>query len=303
MSATGFGLSWRNYPFSDQADTVEVYASLSSAGASVTVGTIDALRDPRLSQRCTLSASREDAGVVSLCLRWVRDGESSNPVALRVIGLMNYELATTGITGAVTWTVAVYGSGSGAVTNALTVVQRPSEDFPAHLWQVLSATIEDAYEVRILIEGTAGESGGSIDLTAGALWVGPLWRPPDGIEATWSQSIIDPGRMATSPGRQGYPRRRQRYRSFSGRAVHVPLAWAYGDPDDATLIDVQQLLYRVGTTEPVVLFARTLDAAGTLSPHLIHRLGVYGHMADTGRIEHLGGDLYQWDAIRVDELM
>jgi hypothetical protein len=55
--------------------------------------------------------------------------------------------------------------------------------------------------------------------------------------------------------------------------------------------------------DPVALFPRTRDAAGDLSAHVIHRLGIYGHMADSGRIEHIGGDRFQWAGVRVDELM
>jgi len=183
------------------------------------------------------------------------------------------------------------------------VFERPSADFPSHLWKLLDEEIPDGYDVTLTVSASFGSGGGTLTFTAGGLWIGPVWSTPDGIEATWSQSVVDRGTVGRSEGGQGYPRRRQRYRSFEGRAIHVPFAYAFGDADDATVLDIQQLLYRIGTTEPVALFPRTQDATGALSTHVIHRLGVYGHMAEPGRIEHLGGDLYQWTGVRVDELM
>jgi hypothetical protein len=153
------------------------------------------------------------------------------------------------------------------------------------------------------VENGTATGGGTLTLTTGGLWAGPVWSSSDGIESTWSQAIVDRGTVGRSEGGQGYPRRRQRYRSFEGRAIHVPFEYAFGDEDDATVLDIQQLLYRIGTTEPIALFPRTQDAAGVVSSHVIHRLGIYGHMAETGRREHLGGDLYQWTGVRVDELM
>jgi len=35
----------------------------------------------------------------------------------------------------------------------------------------------------------------------------------------------------------------------------------------------------------------------------MHRLGIYGHLAEASRIEHVGEDWYQWTGARVDELM
>lgn len=299
---TGWRLSWRNYVFTDLADTVEVYEDLSSPGAAVTVGSIADLRDSRLSKRATMRAEGGSDDVVTLVLRWERDGASFNPVEVGAVGLLNYSLALDGIE-SVTWNVVVIGANSGTSTNTVTIVERPSEDFPSHLWRMLGTAIEDAYEVRIVIEGTAGSEGGSITLTCGALWIGPTWEAPEGVEAFWSQTIVDPGRMQVSTGRQGYAQQRQRYRSLTCRPMNVSVTQAYGDPDDASAMDIQQLIFRTGTTTPIALFQRTVDASGELSPHLIHRLGIYGHFEDAGQIEHLGDDRYQWSGIRVAELM
>lgn len=294
---SGFGLGWRNYVLTEEDD-------LALLSGAVVAGELSALRDMRLSRRCTLAASREDAGVASIVLAWERAGGAEVAVPVGMVGILNYGVsAPDALT--VSWRAVIYAVDSGTLTPVLEVWERPSEDFPAHLLYMLDAQLPDSYEVRLIVEAEFGSGGGALSITAGGLWVGPVWAPPDGLEATWTHAVIDPGQMGRSIGGQGYPRRRQRIRTFEGRAVHVPRAWAFGDALDASILDIQQMLYRVGTTEPIILLPRTRDETGQLSTHLIHRLGIYGHFAEDGlgRIEHLGGDLYQWTGARVEELL
>lgn len=292
---SNFVLGWRNHVF------YETGATLTLLNGAVTVGALSALQDMRLSKRVTMSDTVVGAGHAQVIIDW--EVADASAAAIQLIGLLNYSIAAPGADDVVVQLSASGVSGAGDVSGqTLAQWSRPSADFPLHIWALLDAAIADGTRVTIVID--AGFSaGGTLTVTAGALWASPVWSPPDGIEATWSQAVTDPGKMGRSVGNQGYPRRRQRYRSFEGRAIHVPFAWAFGDETDATVLDIQQLLYRIGTTEPIALFPRTQNAAGEVSVHVMHRLGIYGHMAETGRIEHLGGDLYQWTGARVDELM
>lgn len=297
MTPTGFALGWRNHLFADPR--LQLYVP--EGFGTVTVGSIDALRDMRLSRRCTVSVSRETAGAASMIIAWDH-GILDDVYPVQLVGLMNYSLAKVNVE-SLTWRAAVYRATSAVVNAPITVWDRPSTDFPAHLWHLLDEEVSDAVQVYIVIEPTFGTGGGSLSLTAGGLWSSPIWCPPDGLDASWRMSPIDPGVMGRSAGNQGYPRRRQRYRAWEGRAVDVPIEWAYGDPNDASIIDIQQLLYRVGTTEPCVLFPRSRNAAGERSVHLMHRLGVYGHFQELGGIDHTGGDNYAWTGARFAELM
>lgn len=294
---SGFTLGWRNHVF------YETGAALTLLNGAVTVGALSALQDMRLSKRVTMSDAVVGTGHAQVIIDW--DVADANAAAIQLIGLLNYSISAAGADDVVVQLSVSGVSGAGDVSGQImTQWTRPSADFPLHIWALLDAAIADATRVTIIID--AGFSaGGTLTVTAGGLWAGPVWQPPDGLEATWKQAPIDPGRMGRSPGGQGYPRRRQRLRSFEGRAVHLPFAWAYGDEDDSSILDVQQLLFRVGCTEPIVLFPRTRNAAGELSTHVMHRLGIYGAFAEDqlGSIEHLGGDLYQWTGARVDELM
>lgn len=292
---SNFGLGWRNHVF------YETGATLSLLNGSVGSGDLAALQDMRLSKRVAMTDTVVGAGHAQVIIDW--EVPDANAAAIQLVGLLNYGITATGADDVVVQ-ISVSGvAGTGDIVGqSVTRWERPSADFPLHLWAMLDSPIADGYRVSMTID--AGFSaGGTLEVTAGGLWIGPIWSPPDGIEATWSQAVSDPGSMGRSVGNQGYPRRRQRYRSFEGRAIHVPFAWAFGDETDATVLDIQQLLYRIGTTEPIALFPRTQNAAGDVSVHVMHRLGIYGHMAETGRIEHLGGDLYQWTGARVDELM
>lgn len=296
---TGFKLSWRNH-VAQQNDW-----ELALLGGEVQAGqSLATLKDPRLSTRVTISETRPDAGEASVILQFKKTTPPDEVPDLQVglLGLLNYGVSAPGAT-SVTMTAVVYHAEGATTIEGIDAWERPSEDFPQHLWALLAADRDDVYEVRIQVEAVFGSGGGTVSITAGAFWVGPTWAPPDGIEYSWRTSVVDPGTMGRSVGGQGYARRRQRYRSLEGRAIHVPFAWAFGDPDDATVLDIQQLMYRVGTTDPIVVFARTKDATGALSSDVQHRLGIYGHLSDVGGIEHLGGDLYQWGTFRVDELM
>lgn len=282
-----FRMGWRNHVLHEDA-------ALSVLQGTVSAGALSALQDMRLSKRVTITAT-ESGGVAYVEIEWKIP---SGVVAVDLLGLLNYSVSSET---APIVTVSLSASGpSGSYTENV-IWSRPSADFPLHAWAFSGARVM-ADTVNVLITALV-DPGNTLTVTAGGLWASPAWYPSEGIAATWSQAIVDRGTMGRSEGGQGYPRRRQRYRSFEGRAIQVPFVNAFGDPDDPNVLDIQQLLFRVGTTEPVALFPRTQDAAGVMSTHVMHRLGIYGHMAETGRIEHLGGDLYQWTGARVDELM
>lgn len=293
---SNFGLAWRNHVFYTPSATLETFGP-----GTVTAGALSALQDMRLSKRVTLTDTTAGAGSATVGIHWAVD--SADAVPIRLIGMLNYTVVATGAT-SVTWFVTIAKAGGGALSDEpLAVYQWPSADFPSHMWKLLDEEIPDAYDVILTVSAEFGSGGGTLVFTAGALLLSPWWTLPRGLEASWWQKPDDRGRMGLSEGNQGYPRRRKRRRVFGGRAVHIPFANAYGDENDASVLDVQQLLFRVGTTEPVVLFPRTLNAAGVLSAHVMHRLGVYGHFSNTGRIEDTGGDEFQWTEMEVSELM
>jgi hypothetical protein len=293
---SNFGMGWRNHVFTTPSATLETFGP-----GTVTAGALTALQDMRLSKRVTLTDTTAGEGAATVGLHWFVD--SGSAVAIRLIGLLNYTVSAPGAT-AINWSITIAKASGGALSDEpLTVYERPSDDFPSHLWKLLDTEIDDAYDVILTVSASFGSGGGTLSFTPGALWLSPWWTLPRGLEASWWQKQNDLGRMGLSEGNQGYPRRRKRRRVFGGRAVHIPFEYAYGDETDPTVLDVQQLLYRVGTTEPIALFPRTLNRAGALSAHVMHRLGVYGHFSDTGRIEEMGGDEYQWTGVELAELM
>lgn len=296
MSDFNFALGWRNHVFYESDATIDLDVG------SVTAGALSALRDMRLSKRVTMSDTAAAFGNASIVLHW--HVAESRAAAIQLVGLLNYTLSAPGAESIIVQLSVLGVAGTGdVIEQTLTRWERPSPDFPLHLWHILDEPIADGYWVTVFITATMGAEGGTLAVTAGGLWAGPLFTLPRGLEASWWQKPDDRGRMGLSEGNQGYPRRRKRRRVFGGRAVHIPFEYAYGDEDDESIMDVQQLLFRVGTTEPIVLFPRTRNRVGARSVHVMHRLGMYSHLSDTGRIEEMGGDEYQWTQIEASELM
>lgn len=293
-----FRLGWRNLVFNEAATwDLDV--------GTVTAGALTDLADMRLSKRVTIESDTAAAfGNASIVLHWYMDQADAS--AIQLAGLMNYRITAPGADSVIVELSVLGVSGTGDVVDqVMTQWEPPSGDFQRHLWAMLSQPVADGYWITVQITATMGSDGGAFTLECGGLWAGPVWSIPTGggVEATWSQAVVSPGRMGRSEGGQGYPRRRQRYRAWEGRITGLPFRYALGDPDAPTLLDVQQLIYRIGGTEPVVLFPRTVDASGAQSVHVMHRLGMYGHMPEAGRIEHLGEDRYQWTGCRMEELM
>lgn len=296
IADANFLLGWRNHVlFRDDA-------TLDAPFEEITAGTIDALRTMQLSDRVTMTETIETEGAATLQIHWAVS--SDEPVAVQLIGLLNYTLSAPGATD-VSWSITIAKAGGGALSDEpIAVYNRPSEDFPSHVWAILDEEIDDAYDVIMSVSASFGSGGGTLTLSIGGLWLSELWTLPKGIAAGWSQVLEDSGVLRRSKGNQGYARRGNRYRRFRGRAIDVPFEYAYGSDDDPDLIDIQQLLYRVGTTEPVVLFPRTRrELTNPRSVHVMHRLGLYCHFERLGEIAHVKADLYQWTGVEVAELM
>jgi hypothetical protein len=172
----------------------------------------------------------------------------------------------------------------------------PSGDFVRHLHIFLpTPRMLTGVGLNFGVRGTANGGTGLGSFTIGRLWAGPLWLPPQGIHREWETAIIDPGEVARSRGGQGYARTEQRLRRLSMTLTHVPAAQAFGLADNSVL-DLQQLGMRIGTTSPVLVFPRVDDE------HLRHRLGIYGNLTEPMRIRHGAGDQFNAGLEVVEQL-
>lgn len=295
IAEANFLLGWRNHVL------VRDDATLECSFGSISAGAMSALQTMQLSDRVTLTDTVVGEGAATVQVHWAVS--SANAVAIQLVGLLNYTLTAPGAS-AVTWSMTIARAGGGGLeAEPITVYSRPSEDFPSHVWAILDEELDDAYDVIFSVSAAFGEGGGTLTLSLGGLWLSELWTLPAGLESSWGQIPEDNGVLKRSKGNQGYARRGSRYRRFRGRATKVPFEYAYGSETDPDVIDIQQLLYRVGTTEPIVLFPRTRNAAGVRSVHVMHRLGIYGHFERLGEIVEDGGDHYAWSGVEVAELM
>jgi hypothetical protein len=296
VADANFLLAWRNLVL------YETDATWQLDEGTVAAGSLSALGTSQLSDRVTITASAGAFSNASIVLHWFVD--ESRASMIQLIGLLNYALSAPAATSIIVDLSVLGVSGAGdVVSQTLTQWERPSGDFPNHLWAILEAGVVDGYWVTLEITAPMGAEGGTLTMAAGGLWAGPLWWLPHGIATGWKGQVEDAGTMRVSKGRQGYASRATRGRVFVGRAIDVDFEYAYGSEVDPTILDIQQLQFRVGTTEPVVIFPRTRNRAGNRSVHVMHRLGVYGHFRDLGWITEATGDKYHWSEIVVGELM
>lgn len=250
------------------------------------VGDIRNLQDMRLG-KCVARAS---GGVSDFVNVWQDPAGEGSGLPMQIISVLDVRK------GEGTFVINLgYLDGDGELVEIeYTPAIWPTSDFVQHMHLILP---EQVSAKGLLCSVTGSDTTWSI----GRLWTGPLLRGTVGIQNRWECSIIDPGEMGLSRGGQGYPELRQRRRRLDMQLSAVPYELAFGNADN-TVLDLQQLGYRVGTTGTVIAFPRTLNDAGDPDTHAIHRLGVYGHFADPLAIRHVAGS--NFDArLRVEELL
>lgn len=249
-------------PFVDPNGNIGTFASLFSPQLSDCFGVTRLV--PTGSALAGGSVSWGDArpvGIVSLL-----DVRASGSVGLDVFGL---------------------GPDAGPITDSFIYPGYPSSDFVRHLHFMFDVSRSLTGVGLSMNALTVGSS-----ITIGRLWAGPLWRVPEGIKRAWRSAVFDPGERALSPGGQNYPSDEQRRRWVKMGFSHVSFEQAYGREDNSVL-DLQQLQMRVGTTSHVIVFPR-------LQEHAIHRVGVYGTVTEWDPIENVAGD-YFTSGLRVEE--
>lgn len=269
--------------YEDYVERSEFDGSLGSSGPVPDVaGSFDSLKDMRLAKAAVWS----DLGTLVMYVTF------AEPAPVQLVSILDVR-----IDGPIACQIHFYDMDENLkpIRHDADLIEYPGSDFVRHQHAILPAPAM-AKGIRVALGGDA-----SAPLSIGRLWAGPLWAPPDGIKRRWQQSVIDPGEMAISRGGQGYPRQRQRRRRLDVELSHMPYEWAFGREDNA-ILDLQQIGYRVGTTEPVICFPRTLTPAGDIDTHAIHRLGVYGHLTEPLRIRHVAGPYFDAE-MRVDELL
>ena len=167
-----------------------------------------------------------------------------------------------------------------------TVTDNADMEFPGANITIASAVAPVAaryYRLNCLI------STADAFVQIGRLWVGDTLKAPSGIDAGWSMSVVDPGRLDTSYGGQVYADKRTRLRKLSMSFV-VQTPQAFGFDDGAALADnipsMQGLQLYCGSTGELVAIPRADD------PLYIRRTGLYGHLESPFDIRHLAGANY-----------
>ncbi|QNL13385.1 cell spreading mediator [Microcystis phage vB_MaeS-yong1] len=165
----------------------------------------------------------------------------------------------------------------------------PSSDFVRHLHIPLESPVSG---VGVRVSVTVLSSSAETQISIGRVWAGPLYLVPEGIKRGWRSGLIDPGESQRSPGGQNYPDPEQRRRWVKMSFSHVDYEQAYGNELN-TVMDFQQLQYRIGRTTPCIVFPR-------MQSHAMHRVGIYGAVTEWDPIENVGGDYFA-TGLRIEE--
>ncbi len=284
---SGFRLAYSNYAFNPNLTATLSGWSLASGAVS----NIDSFLTPQLSDRGSIS------GVGRTWINWLAFDSfaGGGDLPIDVVGLLNFSADIAG-SEATDWRVRITNEANEEVYNSgwQALVPLPADNFPRHQWLLLPSTVMGSEVVISFNNSTEGAT----TITAGSMWVSRLWRSEMGIAEAWSMIPVDRSVAPISKGGQGYPRKLPMTWSHEFDLANLSMIEAYGDPSDASFMDIQQLIMRIGITEFAVVWTRTLDAAGEPSRHLTHRTGIYGQFEEWGRITHIGGDRFSVGQIR-----
>lgn len=167
------------------------------------------------------------------------------------------------------------------------VVPSESNDFQSHLIYFVptSGLNGDPNKCRFLTVTVSQVPGqgcecGTIDpwtgeytqapFQAGAVWAGPIWRPPNGVRfRSWTQSVLEERRGPTSLGRQRYPSVEPKQRSGQLELLLPESATLGLDP---VLGSAQQLASWCGVSRPLLCIPTDKSA------DLIYASGLYGYL-------------------------
>lgn len=203
------------------------------------------------------------------------------------------------ITGSTSYFITLSIDGAMVWTGELDADLYPADEFISHLHVLLPTPVENAEEIKLEFGNSSVIEGRTVSI--GRLWAGPVYRPPNGICKEWESTLIDPGEVGKSRGGQGYPRYRQKYRRVRMDLSHITFEQGFGGPS-YTDMDLQQLGFRLGTTEPCLVFPRTTDATGAADTQAIHRIGIYGHLTELPNIRHRAGNHFD-ASLMAEELL
>ncbi len=246
---------------------------------TITAGAMANLRKPQLDQRVTITSTGLEARE-AIRIEDVPADAAGRTV--QVIALLDIAVTTSNVEELQFWCEADGSSGSVAAT-VVTPPEMP-DGFPRHILFVLDEPVIDCDRVRIYVNvaGPLLESN-TVTLTASALWIGPLMSLTangGALEESSAYGIEDGGTVQRTPGGQVYGEPASAIRTHSGNTVFITRAEAFGDGSGG--IDVQQIMAAARTTRPI------LWIPDDSTEHLLHRLTIYGHFTQLGRLEPRG---------------
>ena len=279
------------------------------------------LLKPQLSKACVWTRAGSGSGDVSFeaVVTFAADDPSSQYRPVRVVGLLGLRLRQLGAllglnaeaAAVAAVTIQFVGRNASADTmfdtGEIPVRWYTDLGFEPKVMRVLDQTY-DVVDMVVVIR-IAGYASQTVKVSGGALWASPAFWTTTGLEESWTIELDDPGTMAKSKGQQGYASKSTKCRVVNASWAPVSFDVAFGEDIDGSPgyvqdpSDMQRVQSIVGTTDPCVLFVRTLNADNAWSNHIARRLGVYGHFSVLGPITDQGGNQFKWGSFVFKELL
>ncbi len=255
----------------------------------------DLLLDPRVAVAATVDFGGNGAFVITRQIA----SASEDPLPIGVISLLGHSIADEGTLAIKVFSEVHPNFGTPVYeSNASEPIWAPpSGGFGRNFHHFLPEGITGR-TVQIIVAGPWVDNIGTI----GTVRADQIFTTPDGIVKNWTHGLTDPSKTTFSKGRQAYSGREQIWRFLKGEMVHTEYKYMFGLEEEPETMDVQRLLYTLGTTEPFIIFPRTELSGGGEDFQSIHRLGMYARFSNLGTIQHLGGDLYKWGGWQAEEL-
>lgn len=238
---------------------------------------LDGVLTPNLSERiATVDDETSNAFVLNR-----RFAASATTLPVQIVAVLGHDFPADATVGYIRLSV---DSTLEWESTDLSPLQLAPAGFPRH-WVVILPTPVAANTITVSVVADGR-------MSAGHIWAGPLWRPPETIARSWSTRVVDPSEVTSSRSGAGYSAKRAMLREHSISLEAIPREWAFGNVRGGPL-DVQRIQRAMGATSHVISLPRTTLADGSPDPISMHRVGLFGRASEMRAIEHIVGDQYR----------
>lgn len=156
-------------------------------------------------------------------------------------------------------------------------VLTPADDLPSHHFSMPSSTLTTVQYIDVTLTGNVSEVN---TFDVGALWIGKVWRPVEGVNWSTKETWDDDSIVDFTRGHQAYVNEREAYRRVDLNFTLLTETETYGTVSGGVITPaLMPIWFRNGTKRRVIAGLQNVPAAPSLAEcYLIHRQTIYGLM-------------------------